>query len=173
MTEKISTGKTRAFALLHFASFLALCTLIATIAIPAWFGQGSVTLERAAILLRRDLRAVQNHAVISGNSVHIEFLPSGDGYRALNDSGDPVVLFSDDTVLDRRYNEDGVFDGVRVHSVSLDSAGPLIYDPNGYALTGGEIVLSLAEEEIALTLSAETGRIEINGIRVPAQSSER
>ena len=49
----------RAFALLHFASFLAVSTLIATIAIPAWFSQGDVTLERAATLLARDLRAVK------------------------------------------------------------------------------------------------------------------
>jgi len=163
----------RTFALLHFASFLALSTLIAAIAIPAWFGQGDVTLEQAAILLAQDLRAVQNHAVISGHRAQIEFLPAGDGYHALDGSGDPVVLYTDGLPLARRYNQDGVFDGVRVHSVTLDSDGPLAYDPNGFVLTGGQITLSLGEERIVVHISPESGWITIGGLSRHWQGSER
>ena len=163
----------RAFALLHFASFLALSTLIAAIAIPAWFSQGDVTLERAAILLARDLRAVQNHAVISGENIHLDFLPEGDGYQALNSSGAPVVLFNDGLPLARRYNEDGVFQGVRVHSTSFIGEEPLTYDPNGFALTGGQIVLSLGEEQVVLYISEESGWVAIDGLSRPWRDSER
>ncbi|MCH2105490.1 MAG: GspH/FimT family protein [Planctomycetes bacterium] len=163
----------RAFALLHFASFLAISTLLAAVAIPAWFGRGDVTLERAATLLARDLRTVQNHAVISGGQVYIDFLPEGDGYQAINDSGELVPLFSDGTPLARRYNADGVFQGVRVESVSLTGGGPLSYDPNGFAICGGEITLSLHEEQVVVHITEESGWIAIDGLSKPWRDLER
>jgi Tfp pilus assembly protein FimT len=173
MNEATKTQRPRAFALLHFASFLAISTLIAAIAIPAWFGQGDVTLERAATLLARDLRAVQNHAVISGENIHVDFLPEGDGYQALNSSGAPVVLFSDGAPLARRYNGDGVFQGVRVQSKSFTAEETLTYDPNGFAINGGQVVLSLGEEQVVLYISQESGWVAIDGLSKPWRDSER
>ena len=173
MQQKTTTETPRTFALLHFASFLALSTLIAAIAIPAWFGQGEVTLERAAILLARDLRAVQNHAVISGRDIELSFLPNGDGYRAIDELGQDVVLYSDGIPLARRYNTDGVFQGVHVHSVSLEQNSPLKYDHNGFALNGGQIILSLEEERIIVTLSSESGWVSIDGLSKPWRDGER
>ena len=162
----------RTFALLHFASFLALSTILAAIAIPAWFGQGEVTLERATILLARDLRAVQNHAVISGRVIELEFLPEGDGYRALNELGQNVILYSDGIPLARRYNTDGVFQGVRVHSVVLEERGPLRYNSSGFALNGGQIILSLGEERSIITISPESGWVSIEGLSKPWRDGE-
>ena len=173
MNKATKRENPRGYPLLHFASFLAISTLIAAIAIPAWFSQGDVTLDRAAILLARDLRAVQNHAVISGENIHFDFLPEGDGYQALNSSGAPVVLFNDGLPLARRYNEDGVFQGVRVHSTSFIGEEPLTYDPNGFALTGGQIVLSLGEEQVVLYISEESGWVAIDGLSRPWRDSER
>ncbi len=173
MTGATKKQSPHAFALLHFASFLAVSTLIAAIAIPAWFSQGDVTLERAATLLARDLRAVQNHAVISGENVLIDFLPEGDGYQALSSSRVPVILFSDGVPLARRYNRDGVFQGVRVRSVSFTEEEPLTYDPNGFALTGGQVVLSLGKEQVVLHISEESGWVAIDGLSEPWRDSER
>ena len=173
MNESAQRESPRAFALLHFASFLAISTLIAAIAIPAWFSQGDVTLERAVTLMARDLRAVQNHAVISGENIHIDFLPESDGYQALDSSGAPVVLFNDGLPLVRRYYGDGVFQGVRVHSVSFLKDGPLTYDPNGFALTGGQIVLSLREEQVVLHISEKSGWVTIDGLSQPWRDSGR
>ena len=173
MSKATSKKAPHAFALLHFASFLAISTLVAAIAIPAWFGQGDVTLQRAAILLARDLRAVQNHAVVSGRRVQIDFLPAGDGYHALDDFGDPVVLYRDGVPLARRYNTDGVFDGVRVHSVILKDDEPLIYDPNGFVLSSGQITLSLGEERVVVYISPESGWVAIEGLSKPWQDSGR
>lgn len=173
MSKAPPKTKPRAFALLHFASFLALCTLAAAIAIPAWFRQGDVTLERAAILFARDLRAVQNHAVISGQRIRIEFLPAGDGYRALDASGNPVILYHDGVPLVRAYNTDGIFDGVRVHSVSLDGDRPLAYDPSGFAQSGGEIVLSQGEERMLIHIDPKSGWISIDGLSKPWRDTER
>ena len=172
MRRQANKETLRAFPLLHFASFLAISTLVAAIAIPAWFSQGAVTLERAAILLARDLRAVQNHAVISGHTIHIDFLSSGDGYQALSESGEPVVLFGGGVPLVRRYNEDGVFQGVRVHSVSLENGEPLTYDPNGFALTGGEVILTLGEVQVSLRISIESGGVVVDGLSKPWRDSE-
>ena len=163
----------RAFALLHFASFLAISTLLAAVAIPTWFGRGDVTLERAATLLARDLRTVQNHAVISGEETYIDFLPEGDGYQAINGSGELVAPFSDGTPLARRYNADGVFQGVRIQNVSLKGGRGLSYDPNGFALAGGEITLSLYEEQVVLHITAGSGWIAIDGLSKPWRDSER
>ena len=171
MTGATKKQSPHAFALLHFASFLAVSTLIAAIAIPAWFSQGDVTLERAAILLARDLRAVQNHAVISGENIHFDFLPEGDGYQVLYSSGAPVDLFDDGVPLARRYNADGVFQGVRVHSVSLIGEEPLTYDPRGFALTGGQVTLSLGEEQVVLHISEESGWVAIDGLSKPWRDS--
>lgn len=165
--------KPRAFALLHFASFLAVCTLAAAVAIPAWFSKGDVTLERAGVLLARDLRAVQNHAVISGQPIHIEFLPAGDGYQALDADKQPVILYSDGVPLARRYNADGVFDGVRVHSVTLGGDAPITYDPNGFALTGAEITLSQGAARVTVRIDAKSGWIAIDGLSKPWRDSER
>lgn len=160
------------FALLHFASFLALSTLIAAIAIPAWFGQGEVTLERAAILFARDLRAVQNQAVISGREIELVFLPEGDGYRAIDELGQDVILYSDGIPLARRYNTDGVFQGVHVHSVTLEERGPMKYTPNGFALNGGQIILSFKEERAIITISPESGWVSIEGLSKPWRDGE-
>ena len=70
-------------------------------------------MEQAAILLARDLRAVQNQAVIVGRNIELEFLPDGDGYKAIDELGDEVILYYDGIPLARRYNADGVFQGVR------------------------------------------------------------
>lgn len=173
MSRESTQKAPRTFALLHFASFLALSTLIAAVAIPTWFGKGEVTLERAAILLARDLRAVQNHAVISDQRIWIEFLPEGDGYQALDEAGQPVVLYSDGVPLARRYNRNGVFEGVRVHSVTLDGDEPLSYDSGGFVLTGGQVILSLGEDRVVVHISPESGWIAIDGLSKPWRDSER
>jgi hypothetical protein len=160
------------FALLHFASFLALSTIIAATAIPAWFGQGEITLEHAAILFARDVRAVQNHAVITGHDIEFEFLPEGDGYRAVDELGRAVILYSDGIPLARRYNMDGVFQGVRVHSITLEKRGPLKYNSNGFALNGGQIILSLGEEHSIITISPESGWVSIEGLSKPWRDGE-
>ena len=172
MDQTKPSNRRTTFALLHFASFLALSTLIAATAIPAWFGRGDVTLEQAAILLARDLRAVQNQAVIVGRNIELEFLPDGDGYKAIDELGGEVTLYSDGIPLARRYNADGVFQGVRVRSVTLEEAGPIKYSPSGYALNGGQIVLSLREERIIVSISPESGWVSIEGLSKPWQDGE-
>ena len=93
-------------------------------------------------------------------------------YGNRRDSKGPVVLFGGGVPLVRRYNEDGVFQGVRVHSVSLENGEPLTYDPNGFALTGGEVILTLGEEQVSLRISKESGWVVVDGLSKPWRDSE-
>src|SRR5690606_25726658 len=70
----------RGFTVLELAVALALITLVAVLAIPAFYGRPEVTLDRAALLLARDLRIAQNEAVRWSGDVHFDFLAEGQGY---------------------------------------------------------------------------------------------
>jgi len=62
---------------------------------------------------------------------------------------------------------------VRVHSVSFENGERLTYDPNGFALTGGEVILALREDRVILRISRKSGWVVVDGLSRPWRDSGR
>lgn len=155
------------FSILELAVVLTLLTVAAAIAIPLFFGRPSVTLDSAAILLARDLRAAQNEAVLRGRDVVVQFLPEGDGYRAFDESGELLPSPSGGGEFLRRYSRDGVFEGVRIELLDVAQNRSVHFTPEGFALQGLRLELVYAGDRRQLRLESATGLVSIEGLRRP------
>lgn len=145
------------FTILELLLSLVAVAALATLAIPFHFDSADVSLENAAIQLAADLRMAQNRAAYLGRAVTLEFDADGHGYRMVEQvSRGPRVE------LVRRYDADGVFEGVRVRSAAFGSEGALArFGTRGSALSGGRVQLALHDEVRTLSLQADTGRLAI------------
>jgi hypothetical protein len=137
------------------------------VAIPAWFGRASVTLDSAARLLAEDLREVQNRAAFRRTPIRMRFLPEGDGYEFVDDRDQPVRARTGDGPYMRRYSHDAVFEGVRVESFEVAPDGELHYDGLGFLEHPARIVLGFQANTRTLILEERTGVVTIEGLEEP------
>jgi Tfp pilus assembly protein FimT len=150
-----------AFTLVELCVSLALITLIATIAIPIFFGRAKITLDNAAELLASDIRSGQNQAAFLERPVRLHFISDGEGYwidDAISAISDSVPL-----IANRRYSVNAVFEDVRVKSVTYAEGDQLSFGPRGIASTSTRITLSLGEETRVVTVAAPSGGLTIEG----------
>ena len=137
--------------------------VVAGIAIPMHFGRSEVTLENAAILLARDLRATQNNAAYMGRTMTISFDEDGGGYRVVDEHGKVVEHPRTGRDFVRRYQRDGVFEGVFVRLVDLGGDRALVYDERGFALESGKVELVFERDSRELFVDEHSGGVHIPG----------
>ena len=154
---------TKGFTLLHLVILLVTLSVGAALAIPYFFGRDIVTLENGAVLLARDLRAAQNRAAHSRESLFLRFFADGDGYEVVTKSGSPIQDPRTGRPFVRRYSTDGVFEGLTIESVEAGPDRTLVLSALG--ATSDELVAHLSFMGAARTLRAArtTGRVEIEG----------
>ena len=151
----------RGFTIFELLVALAILSIVAALAVPAYFDRHEVTLENAATQLARDLRATQNRAAYLGTAAELAFLDDGDGYRILEGTDSPFGSEPREHHL-RRYSRDGVFEGVRIERVELGAEQRAVaFDPRGRALHGGRITLGFDGETRTVAIQRGTGLISI------------
>ncbi len=151
------------FTLLELLLVLLLISFVAAAVIPAYFSRSDVTLENAAVLLAKDLRAAQNRSAFMGEATVVEFLPDGDGYRVLTKEGRPVDNPRNELPFERRYSIDGVFRGVVIREVHLEHGRRLEYDDRGEPKQAGRIVLTFGNDTRVITVNPPYGHIAVLG----------
>lgn len=154
------------FTLLELLIALAVIGVVASLAIPAFFERGVVTLDNASRLLAEDLRAAQNRAAFLEFEVRVVFHPDGDGYTVIGPGGKPLEAPGHDGPFERRYTGYGVFDGVLIRSVTMDER-TLVYDAAGRATTGGRIVVGYRDEARLVEVEPGDGLIHVPGLARP------
>lgn len=146
-----------AFTLTELVLTLALITILASIALPTYFGRPEVTLENAALLMAKDLRQAQNRAAYLGQSVDFVIERDGTGYSV----SDPIA--ANGKHMERDYSRDAVFEGVRIVNVNLGPGMAFHFSPRGIALGGGSVTLAYAGDTRVLHVSSGSGHIQIDG----------
>ncbi len=146
-----------AFTLTELVLTLALITVLASIALPTYFGRPEVTLENAAVLMAKDLRQAQNRAAYLGQAVDFVIERDGSGYSI----SDPIA--ADGKHMKRDYSHDAVFEGVRIVNVNLGPSMAFHFSQRGIALGGGSVTLAYAGESRVLRVSSGSGHIQIDG----------
>jgi len=160
-------------SILGLAVGLALIAGAATVAIPAFFGRPEVSLDNAAILLARDLRAAQNHAVVERKDMLVLFHPDGDGYRIVDEDGRPMPSPTGGADFDRRYSADAVFENVRISAVRSEPGQQVRFGRDGFSHSHARIQLSYRDETRTVRVRRGTGKVEIDGLRRPWEDDGR
>jgi len=137
--------------------------VVAGLAIPAWYARHDVTLDSAALLLARDLRATQNRAAYLGISAKV--VVDSDGWRAFDGQGRPLSRTGGSERIERRFSIDGVFEGVRIERIDLGPDDALAFGPMGQALEAGAVVLSFRGEQRILHVFEKSGLVSIEGLQ--------
>jgi prepilin-type N-terminal cleavage/methylation domain-containing protein len=154
-------GRRSGFTILELLLSLGAISIIACIAVPAWFERSEVTLDNACRLLARDLRLAQNRAAVTGEHTSLEFLVDGTGYRVV---ADELLLEHPRTGLPfrRSYPADAVFEGVDVSEVELTNGGRRItFTPTGKAFGGGSVTLGFMGDERRVFVEETSGYVTI------------
>jgi prepilin-type N-terminal cleavage/methylation domain-containing protein len=154
----------RGFTLLELLIVLGLIALVAALAIPAYYSRPAVTLDNAAKLLARDLRAAQNRAASQRTHVEFRFLPQGDGYEAVDESGEHLADPGGGGDFIRRYSRDAVFEGVKLACLDLDADHTVRFDRQGFAKSGGRFLLSYRGEERLVEVQQGSGFLNVIGL---------
>ncbi len=152
--------RTKGVDLRHLLVVLVGVAVLTTVGLPAWFGRPGPTLDSAARLLARDLRAAQNLAVVENRTLHVVFAP--DGYRVEDPAGPAVIDPRTGGAFRRRWARDAVFRGVEYRGDELGPE-PLGFDPIGYALRGAAIRLGFDEKERLVEVSPRQGLVTVRG----------
>jgi Tfp pilus assembly protein FimT len=151
-------------SLLAMLLVLTIMAVAAGLAIPAFFGLHSVTLESAVRLLSRDLHMAQNMAAFDRRPCRFQFLSEGRGWRVVDASGNVVQRPDQDGLFERDFSADGVFEGVRLESIDFDGGSEIHYDKNARALPGGTLRVSFDGRFRVVRVMALTGRVILDGI---------
>lgn len=153
----------RGFTLAALLVVLLVLSLCAATTVRWYFSRSAVTLENAAILLARDVRAAQHRSIFLGRPSRFLFMPDGNGYVVTDEQGaiarNPV---SDEPFL-RAYPDDGVFVGVRVLSVRAGDDRTLEIDGRGVPLEDLSVELGFGDDRRVVELDHATDHIRIGG----------
>jgi prepilin-type N-terminal cleavage/methylation domain-containing protein len=151
------------FTILELLLVLVILSLCAATTVRCYFSSSEVTLENAAILLARDLRAAQHRSIFLGEPGRFLFLPDGSGY-ALTDAGGTITHHPQtDEPFVRVYPEDGVFIGVIVSAARAGDDRTLDIDARGMPLEELEVTLAFEGAERTVVLDPDTNDITIEG----------
>lgn len=150
--------------LLTILLVLAGMALVAGLAIPAFYGLHSVTLDNAARLLARDLRVAQNMAGFEGKPCVFEFFEDGKGWRVTDARGVVYPRPDQKGEFVRDFTVDGVFEGVRIEHVDFGGTRKLSYDKAGRALPGGTLWVTFDGERRVVRVFALSGRVILDGL---------
>lgn len=154
----------RGFTLLELLVVLGLIALVASLAIPAYYSRPAVTLDNAAKLLARDLRAAQNRAASRRVGVEFRFLPRGDGYEAVDEEGRHLADPGGGGDFIRSYSRDAVFEGVRLACLDIAADEALRFDSQGFAQRGGRFLLTYRGEERLVEVQQGSGLLNVIGL---------
>jgi Tfp pilus assembly protein FimT len=144
------------FTILELALTLVAVTIVAALAIHAWFGRTDVTLRNAADLLAEDLRRMQMHAALERTPVEVHFHADGGGYHA-------QLLPSGRIEGTRRYPMDAVFEDVRVASVRVAQGGNLVFGGQGRASSDATITLVQRGVACSVVVDASAMHVAVEG----------
>lgn len=153
----------RGFTLLELLIVLLVISLCAATTVRWYFSHADVTLENAAILLARDLRAAQHRSIFLDEPSRFVFLSEGAGYTVLDAAGDPAHNPQTDELFLRVYSDDGVFTGVSV--LEADAGGDRTLEIDGRGIPREDLTVTLAyhDERRTLLLDRATSEITIVG----------
>ena len=151
-------------SLLTMLLTLAAMAIAAGLAIPAFYGRHSVTLDSAARLLARDLRVAQSMAGFEGQPCTFQFLSEGRGWRVVGEEGEILDRPDQKGRFERDFTADGVFEGVKLERIAFGGASELHFDRAGRALPGGTLLVTFAGEARVLRVVALSGRVILDGL---------
>jgi prepilin-type N-terminal cleavage/methylation domain-containing protein len=151
------------FTLLELLVVLVLISTVAAVAIPAYFARSEVTLENAAILFAKDLRAAQNRSAFVGEETMVELFEDGDGYRVLDALGSPVDNPRNELPFERRYSIDAVFRGVTIAAAKTPEDRRLRFSARGEPNGPFEVILRFGGDERTVCMDPPYGELRILG----------
>ena len=160
MTD-VASGR-RGFTIFQLLLFLLVLSLLAAVSVRYYFSRAEVTLENAAILLARDLRAAQHRSIFLAEPSHFVFPPEGDGYVVTDALGALAKNPQTDQVFERIYPRDGVFGGVAVLAATAGDDRTLVIDGRGMPTEELRVTLGYQEERRTLLLD-RNGHVVIEG----------
>jgi prepilin-type N-terminal cleavage/methylation domain-containing protein len=153
----------RGFTLLELLIVLLVISLCAATTVRWYFSHADVTLENAAILLARDVRAAQHRSIFLGEKSRFVFLSDGSGYSVLGAAGEPARNPQSDEPFLRVYSNDGVFNGVCVLEVQAGSDRTLEIDGRGVPLEDLSVTLAYRDERRTILLDRKSSEITLVG----------
>jgi type II secretory pathway pseudopilin PulG len=153
----------RGFTILALLVVLVMLSLVAATSVRWYFSREEVTLESAAVLLAKDVRAAQHRSIFLGRPGRLHFLADGSGYVLLDERGEPAQNPQTGEPFVRIYPDDGVFIGVRVLSAAAGADRTLEIDSRGLATEELRVALGFLGAERRLCYDPRTGRITIEG----------
>jgi hypothetical protein len=135
-------------------------SFLAAVAVPMYF-EGGLTAENGACLLAQDLRAAQNRAAYSGQTLFMRFFEDGDGYEVVDSQGEPISDPRTARPFVRQYSKDGVFEGLVIRDLVLSSGNTLVFSASGEISSALECTLHFEDEVRHLVAKRPTGIVTI------------
>jgi hypothetical protein len=152
-------------SLLAILVTLASVALVAGLAIPLWFSRHEVTLDNAALLFARDLRATQGRSAILGEPLRLEL--DEHGWSAKHADGEQVKRSGSEEPLQRRLDADGVFEGVTLEAIRFGPGDSVDFGSLGEWKESGSVQLCFRGESRRIVVTAPRGDIQIEGLQRP------
>lgn len=158
-----TAARRRGFSIFELLLVLLVLSLLAATTIRYYFSRADVTLENAAILLARDLRAAQHRSVFLEELSLFTFNAAGDGYSVTDERGVPAKNPQTGQAFERLYPDDGVFHGVAIVAAVAGTDRTLVIDAHGMPDENLEVTLVYHEERRTVLMERGTGHITIGG----------
>ena len=136
--------------------------LTAALVVPRFFAKTNVTLDNAAVVLAKDLRAAQQRSSFVHQASRFEV--RSDGYRVVDATGALVHRYGSDENFERSFGPRSVHAGVAISKIELGADSALDIDAVGLATESGSITLEFQGVERRLSIRPGRGLIDIEGL---------
>ena len=151
------TGSARGFTILELLIIMMVITLVACLAITAFFRQPHITLDNATALLMEDMLMAKNRALILRSEVKVSFYAEGNGYEVRDANGDLLQNPAAKGDFIRDYTYDGVFEDVKILEVDFGPDRSLSIDRHGQAKEDGRVTIGFHDATRIVEVSREGG----------------
>lgn len=134
--------------------------LFAAIVVPRFYSRTSVTIDNAADLMIKDLRAAQQRSAIAQQAVQFEVLERG--YRLVDSNGAVVSRLGSSELFERDMGPRSVFGGLVFSDVQLGPDRALAIDDHGLFHEAGSITLRFGKHERTIRIDPTHATIAVD-----------
>ncbi len=162
LSRRAAIRSRRGISLLSLLLTILGIGLTVAVVVPRFFTKTNVTLDNAAVVFAKDLRAAQQRSSFVHQPSRFEV--RSDGYRVVDATGELVLRYGSQEKFERSFGPLSVHAGVEIVAMDLGADSAIDIDAVGLATESGSLTLRFQGRERRITFRPGRGLIDIEGL---------
>jgi len=158
--QKKSRCSPGGFTLLELIVVMMILAIAAAVIVPQAVGTSGLKAQSAARVIMADLEYAQSQAIVTQQTVEVDFSVTGNSYAVTNTSG-PLIhpITKKQYIVD--FDSQQGFQGVRIDSADFGGGSKVGFDSLGAPDADGSVTVSAGAHAYRIKVAPVTGRVSV------------